>query len=105
MLAKKLSLISPSRRKDLGKLTLAARGCDLQLTGESREALERVVFGQAQVVVDLGRIPRSFFGSHPEFALVVAGEEGLVLLRFVVEDRQLLAEHGLGTERHGPLDF
>src|SRR5688572_25662622 len=70
------------------------------------EALQRVELGQAQAVVDLGRVPVAVLSPLPELAPVgVAGEHRLVLLRLVTEDGDLLPLDVVGTERHDALDL
>src|SRR5436309_3049919 len=51
------------------------------------EAFDRFVFGEAKAVVGLRGRAVAVFGALPELAQVGAGEESLVLLRLVLEDR------------------
>ncbi len=56
------------------------------------EALDRLVLGQAQGVVELGGGAVAVLGPLPELAGVVGpGEQGAVLLALVLEDRHAFA--------------
>src|SRR5688500_1564012 len=54
------------------------------------EPFDRFVLGQAEFVVELRGRAVAFFGALPEFAVVETGEERLVLLALVLEDRNPL---------------
>ena len=69
------------------------------------ERLDRLIFGEAQRVVGVGKTPAPVFGPLPELAAVVAQKEGLILLRLVPENRAPAAQHFLGAERHGEIDL
>ena len=69
------------------------------------KAFDRFIFGQAEFVVERSGGAVAVFGALPEFALVDAGEHGLVLLALVLEDGQAFAEEFLRGERDGHLDL
>src|SRR5262245_45682961 len=69
------------------------------------EGFQGVVLGQADLVVLGGGVGVAVLGPLPEFARVAAGEEGLVLLALVHEDRLPLLQNVARRQRHGDLDF
>src|SRR5258708_3421362 len=70
------------------------------------ETLDRLVLGQAELVVQLGGVAIALLGALPEFTCVAgAGEEGAILLAFVLEDGHALSHHLIGAQGDGHLDF
>src|SRR5579859_7362564 len=76
----------------------------LQLPAVAHERFQGVELREPELIVDGGRVLGALLGPHPEFAFVGARKKGRVLLRFVPEDRLLLAFHEFRTERDGPID-
>src|SRR5690606_7708885 len=74
-------------------------------TGPPDERLDRLVLGQAELIVQLRRGAVALLGPLPELTLVGAGEQRLVLLRFVFEDRLALALQFLRRQRHGHVEL
>src|SRR5687768_17347153 len=70
------------------------------------KTLDRLVLRQPQLVIKLGRMTISVLRPLPEFARIVrAGEEGLVLLALVLEDRLALFVNFVRRKRDGHLDL
>ena len=72
----------------------------------AHEALDGLILGQAQLVVELSGGAVAVLGPLPELARVVgAGEQRRVLLALVLEDGDALAGHLIRRERNGHLDL
>src|SRR5688572_14788556 len=69
------------------------------------EAFNRLVLREAELVVLLSGVAVAVLGAFPELALVAAGEQGLVLLTLMLEDRDALALYLVGREWHRHLDL
>lgn len=79
--------ISPIPRK-VGSLG----GTFLLLVAPLHEAFQGIELGQAELVIDLGRVPIAILGALPELAAVhTAGKHGPVFLRLMPKDSVLLA--------------